>query len=63
MAYTKFFIVSVATTLELSPSVYALRKLSPETSTVSRPASSRLSRPVKSDSGIGATVSGRAWLR
>ena len=44
--------LSVATTIELSPSVYEGRKLSPKTSTVTRAAKRALSRPVTGDSGI-----------
>ena len=56
--------LSVATTIELSPSVYEGRKLSPKTSTVTRAANRALSRPVTGDSGIDRSpVSGVAPCR
>ena len=49
--------LSVATTIELSPSVYEGRKLSPKTSTVTRAATRWFGSPVTGDSGIGASPS------
>ena len=61
---TRFLMLSVATTIELSPSVYEGRKLSPKTSTVTRAAKRALSRPVTGDSGIDRSpVSGVAPCR
>ena len=45
VAYTKFFIVSVATTSRLSPSVYAATKRFPKTSMSTDAASGATSRP------------------
>ena len=57
----KFFIVSVATTRRLSPSVYALMNAVPSTCTSMTAASKVLARPVKLDSGMTVTpVSGAA---
>ena len=56
--------LSVATTIELSPSVYEGRKLSPKTSTVTRPRRGSFGTPVTSDSGIGRSpASGAAPCR
>jgi len=57
----KFFMVSVATTLLLSPSVYAARNDSPSTWTSISAARITFDRPVNADSGIGVIpVSGVA---
>src|SRR5437762_3090149 len=52
MAYTKFFIVSVATTFRLSPSVYAVRKRFPNTSISTDAASGAMPQ----DRDLGATA-------
>src|SRR6266568_6844436 len=60
----KFFMVSVATTMELSPLVYDGRKFSPKTSTSTSTAKRMFSLPVNDDSGIGGTPeSGVAYIR
>ena len=60
-AWMKFFIVSVATTIRLSPCSYAGQNSSPWTTTSIWAAASVLSRAVNGDSGIGVTpVSGSA---
>ena len=63
-AWMKFFIVSVATTLRLSPCVYASRNSVPCTTTSISAAARAFSRPVNGDSGIGVMpVSGSAYVR
>ena len=59
--WMKFFIVSVATTNRLSPSVYAAMNAVPSTWTSISAARSVFDRPSKLDSGIGVmSVSGAA---
>ena len=51
----KFFIVSVATTCRLSPTVYASQNASPRTVTSISAPIRALSRPLNADSGIRVT--------
>jgi hypothetical protein len=53
--WMKFFIVSVATTCELSPSVYAGARLWSSTWTSASYAKRMFDRPTNDDSGIGAS--------
>ena len=55
--WMKFFIVSVATTSRLSPSVYAAMNAVPRTWTSIVAASSVFDRPSNADSGIAVTPS------
>ena len=62
--WIRFFMVSVATTARLSPSVYDSRKRWPWTWISISAAIRMLSRPVNGDSGIGVTpTSGVPYVR